>query len=42
MIMRSIIQGKGHLIQGVYLRTLPSGRIVIRVGGVEVVGRPAN
>ncbi|MGR3434416.1 MAG: hypothetical protein ACU0CO_05935 [Shimia sp.] len=41
-MIRTIAIGSSILVQGIYVRTLENGRIVIRDGANEIVGRPAN
>ena len=39
-MLRTISQGSCVSIQGFFVRTLPNGRIVVRVGQVEYEGWP--
>lgn len=39
-MVRTITVGSAVSIQGIYVRDLDDGRIVVRVGNQEFVGRP--
>jgi hypothetical protein len=39
-MLRTITQGSCVSIQGLFVRSLPSGRIVVRVGDLEYEGWP--
>lgn len=41
-MLRTITVGDYVSIQGTYVRTLPDGRIVVRVGKKLFEGRPVN
>lgn len=39
-MLRTIIMGTCILIQGTFVRALPDGRIAVRVGSIEYMGKP--
>ena len=39
-MLRTIILGSCVLVQGIFVKALPGGRIVVRVGGTEYSGTP--
>lgn len=39
-MVQTIIQGSCVMAQGAFVRALPDGRVVVRIGETEVVGRP--
>lgn len=39
-MLRTIVMGSCVSVQGVYVRTLPDGRVVVRVGKEIFKGRP--
>lgn len=39
-MLRTIALGSAILVQGIYVRTLPDGRIIVRVGGTNYSGTP--
>ena len=41
-MLRTIILGSCVSVQGVYVRTLSDGRILVRVGAREFVGQPVR
>lgn len=41
-MLRTIIMGTCVFIQGTFVKTLPDGRIVIRVGNTTYEGPPVN
>lgn len=40
-MLRTIIVGTCHSVQGIVEKVLPDGRISVRVGGQVFTGRPA-
>ncbi len=41
-MLRTILIGTCVLIQGTFVRALPDGRIAVRVGSNEFMGKPVN
>lgn len=41
-MLRTIIMGTCILIQGTFVRALPDGRIAVRVGTNEYLGKPVS
>ena len=41
-VIRTIILGSCVFVQGLFVRALPGGNIVVRVGGTEFSGRPVT
>jgi len=39
-MLRTISLGTSILVQGLYVRTLPDGRMTVRVGGTHYSGKP--
>lgn len=39
-MLRTIILGSCVSVQGIYVRTLPDGRVLVRVGSREFAGMP--
>ncbi|MEM8694208.1 MAG: hypothetical protein AAGG57_20370 [Pseudomonadota bacterium] len=39
-MLRTIALGSAILVQGIYVRTLPDGRMTVRVGGMQYSGTP--
>jgi hypothetical protein len=39
-MLRTIALGSAILIQGIYVRTLPDGRMIVRVGQSQFSGAP--
>ena len=41
-MLRTIVLGSAVLVQGIYVRTLPDGRMTVRVGGHTYSGMPVT
>lgn len=41
-MLRTIAIGSCVSVQGTFVRALPNGKIVVRVGSTEFVGRPVD
>ena len=41
-MLRTIVLGSCVSVQGTFVRALPDGRIVVRVGGKTFAGRPVQ
>lgn len=41
-MLRTIALGSAVLIQGVYVKTLPDGRMTVRVDGAQYSGMPVS
>lgn len=41
-MVRTITLGSCVSVQGIYIRDLPEGRVLVRVGEHEFAGRPIN
>lgn len=41
-MIRTILIGSCVSVQGMYVRTLPNGKVVVRVDQTEFEGRPAS
>jgi len=39
-MLRTIALGSSVLVQGIYVKTLPDGRMTVRVDGAHYSGRP--
>ena len=41
-MLRTIALGSAVLIQGIYVKTLPDGRMTVRVGRAQYSGKPVS
>ncbi|MEP1201792.1 hypothetical protein [Tateyamaria sp.] len=41
-MIRTIAMGTAILVQGIYVKTLPDGRMTVRVGGTSYSGKPIS
>ncbi|MGD1881176.1 MAG: hypothetical protein ACFB11_02475 [Paracoccaceae bacterium] len=41
-MLRTITLGSAVLVQGTYVKTLPDGRLIVRVGGTQYSGAPVT
>ncbi len=41
-MLKTIMQGSCVMVQGIFVRGLPGGRIVVRVGKTEYAGAPVG
>ncbi|WP_299372258.1 hypothetical protein [uncultured Tateyamaria sp.] len=41
-MLKTIIMGSAVLVQGIYVKTLPDGRMMVRVDGAQYAGMPVT
>lgn len=41
-MIRTIAMGTSILVQGIYVKTLPDGRMTVRVDGADFSGKPIS